>query len=186
VPSHVAKYLQQVAAFQPLLLLCIHFTRGMPGQGTEMGTIRWCNTRTAMRSVFVQHGILLIIIEYQKAQRTTNRAFYVVQALPPAVGQLLFRYLAFVRTFAKALSHQTNQLGGTHVKSGPYIFTTSSGVPFDATQLTAIMKKWLERTCLAVLTMASYQQAVLAIAKLYIATISQPFDAQHLEHITKI
>ena len=86
VPSKVAKYLQQVVAFQPLLLLCIHFTGGMPGRGTEIGTIRWCNTRTAMRSVFVQHAMLLIIIEYQKAQRTTNKAFYVVRALPPVVS----------------------------------------------------------------------------------------------------
>lgn len=30
VPSKVAKYLKQVTAFQPLLLLCIHFTGGMP------------------------------------------------------------------------------------------------------------------------------------------------------------
>jgi hypothetical protein len=83
VPSRVAKYLQQVTAFKPLLLLCIHFTGGMPGRGTEIGTIRWCNTQTAIRSVFVQHGQLLIIIEYTKTQRTTHKAFYVVRALPP-------------------------------------------------------------------------------------------------------
>ena len=104
MPSQATRYLKQVAAFQPLLLLCIHFTRGMPGRGTEIGTIKWCNTQTAMRNVFVQHGQLLIIIEYQKAQRTTNNAFYVVRALPLAVGQLLFRYLAFVRPFAEALT----------------------------------------------------------------------------------
>lgn len=40
VLSKVAKYLQQVRAFQPLLLLCIHFTGGMPGRGTEIGTIK--------------------------------------------------------------------------------------------------------------------------------------------------
>lgn len=34
--------------------------------------------------------------------------------------------------------------------------------------------------------MALYWQTVLAIAKQYIATIFQPFGAEHLEHITKI
>jgi hypothetical protein len=48
------------------------------------------------------------------------------------------------------------------------------------------MKKHSKSTCSAVLTMASYRQVVLAIAKLYIATISQPFDAQHPEHIAEI
>ena len=66
-----------------------------------------------MRNVIVQHGQLLIVVEYQKAQRATHNAFHVVRALPPAVGQLLFRYLAFVRPFTEALSHQTNQLGST-------------------------------------------------------------------------
>ena len=76
----------------------------MPGQGIEIGTIKWCNTSTAMRNVFVQHRQLLVVIEYQKAQRTTNKAFYVVQALPLAVSQLLFCYLAFVQPFTEALS----------------------------------------------------------------------------------
>ena len=82
----------------------------MPGRGTEIGTIRWCNTPTAIRSVFVLHGQLLILLEYQKTQRATQRAFYVVRALPPAVGQLLFRYLAFVRPFAgRYLTKPTSQ-----------------------------------------------------------------------------
>jgi hypothetical protein len=49
VPSNVARYLRQVAMFQPLLLLYIHFTGGMPGRATEIGTIRWCNTKYAER-----------------------------------------------------------------------------------------------------------------------------------------
>ena len=186
VPSKVTKYLQQVVAFQPLLLLCIHFTGGMPGRGTEIGTIRWCNTRTAMRSVFVQHAMLLIIIEYQKAQRTTNKAFYVVRALPPVVSQLLFRYLAFVRPFAEALSHQATQLQSKQSESVPYIFSTSSGAPFQASQITAALKKHSERTCSAILTVALYRQTVLAIAKQHIATIALPFNAQRPEHINKI
>ena len=140
MPSKVAKYLQQVRVFQPLLLLCIHFTGGMPGRGTEIGTLKWCNTRTSMRNVFVLHGQLLVIVEYQKAQRTTNKAYYVVRALPPLVSQLLFYYLAFVRPFAEFLSYQTSQLFSKE-SSMPYIFTTSSGAPFQADQLTAILKK---------------------------------------------
>ena len=177
MPSRIAKYLQQVIAFQPLLLVCIHFTGGMPGWGTEICPISWCNTRTSIRNVFILHGQVLIVIEYQKAQRTTNKAFYVVRALPPAVGKLLFHYLAFVRPFAEYLSHQVNQLDREQQKGVPYIFATSSRAPFQANQLTAVLKKHSERTCSATLTVASYQQTVLAIAKLYIATIAQPFNA---------
>jgi hypothetical protein len=186
VPSKVAKYLQQVAAFKPLLLLCIHLTGGMPGRGTEMGTIKWCNTRTSMRGVFVLHALLLIILEYQKAQCSTNRAFYVVRALPPVVSQLLFRYLAFVRPFAEALSHQVDQLGRGKPESVPYIFATDSRAPFQASQLTAVLKKDSERTCSATLTVASNRQTALAIAKQHIVPMAQPFDARKPEQICQI
>lgn len=102
----------------------------MPGWGTEIGSIKWYNTQTTMRNVFVLHAQLLIVLEYQKAQYSTNRAFYVVRALLPVVSQLLFQYLAFVRPFAEALSYQVSQLSTSQRKSQPYIFATSSGAPF--------------------------------------------------------
>ena len=83
-----------------------------------------------MRSVFVLHALLLIVLEYQKAQYSTNRAFYIVRALPLVVSQLLFCYLAFVRPFAEALSHQVDQLGSGKAEGVPYIFATSSRAPF--------------------------------------------------------
>jgi hypothetical protein len=196
VPSRVARYLRQVAAFQQQLLLCIHFAGGMPGRGTEIGSLKWCNTPTTMRNVFVLHSLLLIVLEYQKAQYSTNRAFYVVRTLPLAVSQLLFRYLAYVRPFAEALSHQVDQLGrgsgsGSGSGSGqsqsvPYIFATSSGAPFDASQLTATLKRHSERTCSAALTVASYRQTVLAIAKQHIVPMAHGFDARKPEQISEV
>ena len=40
VPARAKAYLQDVARFKSLLLLCIYFTGGMPGRGTEVGTIK--------------------------------------------------------------------------------------------------------------------------------------------------
>jgi hypothetical protein len=188
VPSRVAKYLRQVAIFQQQLLLCIHFTGGMPGRGTEIGSVKWCNTRTSMRNVFVRHGLLLIILEYQKAQWSHNNAFYVVRALPEVVSHLLFRYLAFVRPFADALSYHSDQLGNGNRQSQrvPYVFTTVSRAPLQTSQLTDALKKHSESTCLATLTIASYRQVVLAIAKKHIVPIAQPFNAKRPEEICLI
>ena len=109
-----------------------------------------------------------------------------VRALPPVVSQLLFRYLAFVRPFAEALSHQVNQLGSGKPESVPYIFATPSGAPFQTSQMTAALKKHSERTCSATLTVASYRQTVLAIAKQYIVPMAHPFDARKPEQISQI
>jgi hypothetical protein len=63
---------------------------------------------------------------------------------------------------------------------------TGSGAPFQATQLTAALKKHSERTCSATLTVASYRQTVLAIAKQHIVPMAQPFDARKPEQISEV
>jgi hypothetical protein len=155
----------------------------MPGRATEVGTIRWCNTRTAMQNVFVQHGQLLVIVEYQKAQRRTQHSFFVVQALPLLVSQLFFNYLAFVQPFAAALSSQINR---NPSENTPYIFVTKLGVPFQANQLTAALKKHSTEHCIATLTVASYRQVVLAIAKRHIAPLAGQFNGQRPEHTSQL
>jgi hypothetical protein len=94
--------------------------------------------------------------------------------------------LTFVRPFSEALNHQVNQLDNERPKTTSFIFVTSSGAPVQADLLTAVMKKHSERDCKATLTVASYRQVVLAIAKRYIAIMAQPFNAQRPEHVNKV
>jgi hypothetical protein len=98
----------------------------------------------------------------------------VVQALPLLVSQLFFNYLAFVRPFAAALSSQINR---NLFENTPYIFVTKLGVLFQADQLTIVLKKHSAEHCTATLTVASYQQVVLAIAKRYIAPLGSQIDS---------
>lgn len=78
------EYLQLVAEFSRLLLVCIHFSGDLPGRTTEVTTLRHQNTRQVMR----------------------NFAFYVVRILPQLVSQILFQYLVYVRPFADSLAYQ--------------------------------------------------------------------------------
>ncbi|KAL5351093.1 hypothetical protein ACLOAV_002944 [Pseudogymnoascus australis] len=83
-------YIQLAAKFQRQLLTTVHFTGGLPGRGTEVTTMKWCNTRHVMRNIFVYHGRLIVITEYTKARHKTNRSFYIVHFLPLSISWILF------------------------------------------------------------------------------------------------
>ena len=104
------EYVQLAARFSRLLLVCIHFSGGMPGRTTEVATVRYQNSRQVMRNVFAYNGRLAIITEYHKARSRTNHAFYVVRFLPRLVSEILFRYLAYVRPFANSLVNEDEVL----------------------------------------------------------------------------
>ena len=128
----------------------------MPGQATEIATIKWCNTRHVLRNVFVSHGWLIIIIEYQKARCRTNLSFYVVRVPPISVSRLLFQYLAFVWPFADALSYQLNQEGAPREDNTSFIFTTRNGTPLASEHMTAALKEQSAKVFSKPLTIALY------------------------------
>lgn len=168
------EYLQLVAEFSRLLLVCIHFSGGLPGRTTEVTTLRHQNTRQVMRNIFVHNGRLVIITEYHKARSRTNFAFYVVRILPQLVSQILFQYLVYVRPFADSLSYQA-QLNYSCVNS-PLAFPTMQGEPLASSQMTAVIKEQTQKSCQASLGVAAYRQVAIAIAKRHIASIAKPFN----------
>jgi hypothetical protein len=178
------QYLKEVAAFKKKLFLCLYFT----GRGTEVGTIKWCNTRHVSRNVFVYHGRLVLVLEYHKARAITNHSFYVARVLPTAVSQVLFRYLAYVRPFVEALSHQTQTQTQTQQRgaaaaaaagSRAYLFADEEGQPWRTSQLSSAVQQQSQRAGVGRLNFARYRQAALAIAKQHIAPIARPFDPDH-------
>ena len=60
------------------------------------------------------------------------------------------------------------------------------GYPFQADQLTTVLKKHSAEHCTATLTVASYRQVVLAIAKRYIAPLGNQIDGQRPEHVSQL
>ena len=166
-------YLSRVEDLKKQLLVCLHFTSGLPGRGTEITTIKWCNTRQSLRNVFVHNGRLVIVIEYNKTRASTNHSFYIVRMLPLMVSEMLFVYLAYIRPFCDALVHQLkleqNKL------SDHYLFASSDRIYSSDTLSKAIQKESTEAGASS-LTIATYRQAALAIAKEHIKEIHKPFS----------
>ncbi len=178
------KYLQLATTFSRLLLVCVHFSGGMPGRAPEVTTIRYQNSRQVMRNVFVYNGRLATITEYQKARSRTNHAFYVVRVLPQLVSKILFQYLAYIRPFTNSLTHEepqprpfvTEHASASSRMDSPLAFPAEKGEPWSSDQMTAAIKEQAQKTCKAPLGIATYRQVIIAIAKRHVANIAKPFN----------
>jgi hypothetical protein len=157
--SHCTKYLRSVEAFCEKLFRCTHFIGGHPGRGTEVATVRWCNTRQVSRNIFIYHGRVIVVVEYHKARHSTNNSFYVARVLPALPSRMMFEYITYVRPFAEALSHQlgrlpTNDTAYTHNR--PYLFTGAHFQPYSTTHLSRAVQRQSQRVGLGRLTFARY------------------------------
>ena len=90
-------YLRQCNRLTGLLFGAIHVTSGMPGRCEELRTLRWANTETVRRNILLYRGQLVLVFAYNKASTHHNNTFYVVRAPCPAIQDLLFIYLAYIR-----------------------------------------------------------------------------------------
>ena len=172
---HCHRYLQQFEQLQLQLLLCSHLTGGMPGRGSETRILKQQNTAQALRNIFVYHGRIMLIYEYNKTRTLTNNSFYVVWVLPPSVSRLWFLYLTYIQPFVNCLRHNCRLHDGyrfqppdANRQQQAYAFTTCRNQLYTSLQISKAICDLSLRVCSYPLTIGSYRQVVAAIAKRYI------------------
>jgi hypothetical protein len=63
----VVEYERMVDEFLSVLAILTNVTCGVAGRGTEMLSIRYCNTRELDRNVFVEDGQIMVVTQYYKS-----------------------------------------------------------------------------------------------------------------------
>lgn len=61
------KYNKHDEQFREILVLLMMFTCGLSGRGTEMTSLRWCNTMDGDRSIYIEDGQIMFVTEYHKS-----------------------------------------------------------------------------------------------------------------------
>lgn len=61
------KYKKYDENFREILALLMMFTCGLSGRGTEMTSLRWCNTMDGDRSIYIEDGQIMFVTEYHKS-----------------------------------------------------------------------------------------------------------------------
>jgi hypothetical protein len=99
-PDTCSAYLKAGTRLAKSIFAAFHLAASLPGRGTEIGSIRFCNTKLAIRHIFIREGRILVIISYNKSRASNNHAFYIVRYLPPGLDLSVFKYLVYIRPFS--------------------------------------------------------------------------------------
>ncbi|RKL04534.1 hypothetical protein BFJ70_g17193 [Fusarium oxysporum] len=95
-PKAMAIYEAHVQEFLRRMLTLIQVLPGPPLRSPELLSITYINTGPRRRSVLIWEKLVMIHVRYHKSQERTGAEKDNIRFLPPAVGDLLLTYLAFV------------------------------------------------------------------------------------------
>jgi hypothetical protein len=173
--AKLQRYLRDSDRLVRLLYAAIHMTSGMPARGEELRMIRWADTVTVQRNIFVYKGQIILIFAYNKANTNTNNSFFIVRSPCFIVQKLLFVYLAYIRPFRNFVSRQLGVLSDT--PANPHLFTTHDNVSgcFSASVCHSCLKRAAPASPIRLST-STYRQIAVSIAKKHLSAMIAPFD----------
>jgi hypothetical protein len=111
-------YLKAGLQLSDELFAAVHLTAGLPARGSEITTLKVRNTDQVLRNIFILHGRIIIVYEYNKTRSSNNHSFFVVQYLPQALSCLFYQYLVYIRPF---LDFLYSQLGLAALRSTEFL-----------------------------------------------------------------
>jgi hypothetical protein len=169
------KYLAKTDAFVSLLYTAIHTTDGMPAHGEEFRIIRWADTVTTQRNIFIYKAMLILIFAYNKANTNTNNSFYIMRSPCPLVQRILYVYLVYIRPFRNFISRSLGLLSKS--STNPYLFSIHDDATacFLSDRAHLSLKKSTAQ-CPVQITTSLYRQVAVSIAKKHLPALVTPFD----------
>ena len=159
-----------------LFYAAIHLTSGMPARSEELRRIRWANTPSAARNIFVYNGMLILIFAYNKASMNYNNSFYVMRRPYPAIEKALFIYLGWIRPFSDFLSRELQGQPGAAVNRhlfARYDWETTCFSSDACLQSLRDSAQWASFS----LIIRFYCYVAIAIAKRHLPALLKLFDA---------
>ena len=150
-------------------------TNGMPARGEEFRVLRWADTISVRRNIFVYKGKVILVFAYNKANTNTNNSFYIVRSPCPTVQRILYLYLVYIRPFRSLISRNLGVLSKD--STNPYLFSTHESATscFSSDQAHSSLKH-STATCAVPMTTSLYRQTVVSIAKKHLPALVKLFD----------
>jgi hypothetical protein len=159
-----------------LLYGAIHVDSGMPARCEELRFLRWANTISVRRNVFLYHGQLILVFTYNKASTNHNNTFYVVRTPCRQLQQKLFIYLAYLRPFRDFLARQL-RLVAPGAPTNPHIFSTTQDTSscFSSSICLSSLRQSTPESPFT-LNFALYRQIAVSIAKKHLPSLTRTFN----------
>jgi hypothetical protein len=83
--AKLKEYLNKSDTFIRLLYAAMHMIDGMLVRGEEFRILRWADTVSVRRNIFIYKGRVILVFAYNKVNTNTNNSFYIVRSPCPLV-----------------------------------------------------------------------------------------------------
>jgi hypothetical protein len=169
------QYLKKSDSFVRLLYAAMHLTSGMQARGEELRVLRWADTISVRRNIFIHEGKAILVFAYNKANTNTNNSFYIVRSPCPQVRRVLYLHLFYIRPFRSLISRK---LGAqTTGSTNPHLFSTheSATACFSSSKAHSSLKRSTAK-CPTPTTTSLYRQTANSIAKKHLPALVTLFD----------
>lgn len=175
----IQEYCKTVNAFLETLLLLIHITGGQPARGSEITSLQHSNT-AFHRNIFVEDGLVALVIAYHKGYTCTGSTKIIHRYLPREVSELLIYYLWLILPFLQKLellcpkkvksqsfkwNRQTDLLMNA---ASPFLLPEGTGV-WPSSRLTNILRRETGSICKTPLTIATYRHIAIALSRRHLS-----------------
>ncbi|RBA14537.1 hypothetical protein FPRO05_03329 [Fusarium proliferatum] len=160
-PKAIAIYEAHVQEFLKRMLVPISVPSGPPLRSPELLSITYINTGARRRSVFLWEKMVMIYVRYSKSQEQTGEEKDNIRFLPPAVGDLLLTYLAFVLPLRQAFLRQSKP----GALLSPYLWSKLGGEVWRDGMVSSCLRRACMRAEVPQFQVAWWRQVAASITK---------------------
>ncbi|KAL5611084.1 hypothetical protein FOBRF1_007201 [Fusarium oxysporum] len=160
-PKAIAIYEAHVQEFLKRMLALISVPSGPPLRSPELLSITYINTGARRRSVFLWEKMVMIYVRYSKSQEQTGEEKDNIRFLPPAVGNLLLTYLAFVLPLRQAFLRQSKP----GALLSPYLWSKLGGEVWRDGMVSSCLRRACMRAEVPQFQVAWWRQVAASITK---------------------
>jgi hypothetical protein len=164
-PKAVQAYLVEKDGFLELLLLCVHLTAGQPARGTEVLSLRHCNTvHGRHRSVFIENGLVSTVTAYHKGYNITGSTKIIHRYLPKEISEMVVYYLWLILPFWQKLEILAF---GKKEPPSPFLWPKGSE-SWESGRLSAVLEREARQHLQTKMNITYYRHAAIAMSRVHL------------------
>ena len=159
------KYISKIESFLERLLLLVHITAGQPARGTEILSLRHCNTVNGHhRSIFIEDGLVSTVTAYHKGYNIIGSTKIIHRYLPREVSELVVYYLWLILPFWRSLDLLVWE---NKASRSPFLWPKGD-TSWISTRLTNTLKEEARIHLQTHLNITYYRHVAIAISRVYL------------------
>lgn len=175
--SAVQQYLRLANQLVELLFGGLLTACGQTPRLTELANMELINTSTSVRNVFVWNGSVMYVIRHHKAKTMTNQEFNVVRFLPSRLGDVMIKYMVYIRPITRILQQEVlARTGQPVVLNSTQLLFEKNGKPWRTSLMTKILISTTTLVWNQPCNTRIYRQIAIGITEKHVRPVYTPFN----------